>query len=141
MMKALFFLLSLFVLGNVSAQNEEIPFPSTDTEFPGGSAELKRFVAAQLKYPELALINRDQGRVYVSFVVEADGRLSGIEVQRGVTPELDAEAIRIISSMPRWIPAQHNGENIPVRCRMPITFSVDRKTSRRARKEFRKRTK
>jgi protein TonB len=140
-MKALIFVLSVLMASTAISQSEEYPFPDEDTEFPGGASEMKKFIATQIQYPEVAIRNGDQGRVYVSFVVGPDGQLSNIKIDRGVTPELDAEAIRVVSSMPRWIPGKSNGENIPVFCRLPIIFTINVKTSRKARREYRKRMK
>ena len=92
-----------------------------DAHFPGGAAAMKRFIQENMRYPELS---QDQGRVYVSFVVEMDGSISNVEILRPLTPLLDQEAIRIICSMPNWIPSKVKGETMRTRCRLPITFTL-----------------
>lgn len=121
------------------SQNENKSFFEKEASFPGGASEMKKFIAMEIQYPDLAVVNWDQGRVYVTFVVEPNGNLSNIEVMRGgLTPELNAEAIRLISSMPRWLPGEIDGEAVRVRCRLPITFVLGGRASRRKRKELKR---
>jgi TonB family protein len=91
-----------------------------DAQFPGGMVEMKKFIASNLKYP-----NREvsyQGKVYVSFVVGKDGGIEDEKVFRGVSKELDAEALRVIRAMPNWIPAENNGKIVAAKVRLPISF-------------------
>ena len=78
--------------------------------YPGGNAELMAFLAKNIKYPTIAQENGTQGRVIVQFVVEKDGSIADARVARGVDPYLDKEALRVIQSMPRWIPGKQNGK-------------------------------
>ena len=81
---------------------------------------MKKFIASNLKYP-----NREvsyQGKVYVSFVVGKDGGIEDEKVFRGVSKELDAEALRVIRAMPNWIPAENNGKIVAAKVRLPISF-------------------
>ncbi len=92
--------------------------------FNGGDAntEFRKYVGQNMKYPEVAAENGIQGRVFVQFVIEADGRLSNVRVIRGVDPALDKEAIRVIENSPRWNPGKQRGKPVRVSYTFPITF-------------------
>ena len=100
-----------------------VHFPEIEAEFPGGSAALKRFMANQIDYPEEALENEEMGRVYMSYIVDVNGEISNIKVERGVSASLDAESTRIIQAMPKWIPAICDGVFVKSRQRLPITYT------------------
>ena len=95
-------------------------------EFPGGQDSLQRFVSENLIYPKSSIELHEQGKVYVEFVVELDGSISSIQVLRGASKSLDQEAIRIISSMPNWIPAVHKGKTVRAYSILPIYFKLDK---------------
>lgn len=139
---SLLFLLFLFVSCDHSKEKIEL-VGDRDASFPGGAGEMKKFIQAEVRYPEEALENSEQGRVYVGFIVEEDGRITTIEVMNGgVTPVLDAEAKRLVSRMPKWIPGAVNGKAVRARCRLPITFTLDGVRPQKNRKKItRKRTK
>ena len=115
----------------ISAPSDSIPadpivdFPDVVAQFPGGSEALKIYIQENFIYPDVSRAKGDQGRVYINFIVELDGSISGIEIPRSLTPELDAEAMRLVSEMPKWVPAQVDGIPVRSRCRLPITFSLD----------------
>jgi len=92
--------------------------------FPGGDAEMMRFVTGAIRYPVIAQENGIQGRVICSFVVNLDGSVVDIEVVRGVDPSLDREAIRVLGTMPRWSPGEQRGKPVRVRYTMPIHFRL-----------------
>lgn len=94
-------------------------------EFPGGTAELMKFLAQNIKYPVEAQQKGEQGRVIVQFVVGKDGKLSDIEVKRSISPTLDAEAIRVIKAMPDWKPGTQRGQAVAVKYTIPISFSLE----------------
>lgn len=100
-------------------------YPDVEAEFPGGAAELKRFIATNVSYPEIAIQMEDQGRVGVSFIVEADGRITGVEVEKGVSKELDREAKRVVRSMPNWTPGEVKGKKVRTKCKLPIVFTLE----------------
>ena len=132
-----FLLSSLIVLFTFIGftQSEEFAFPDKESSFPGGAAEMRKFIALETRYPEVSRQNWDQGRVYVQFVVERDGTLTHIKIYGdGLTPELNAEAIRLVASMPRWTPSELNGEAVRANCRMPISFTLQGRRSRRFRR-------
>lgn len=98
-----------------------------EAQFPGGSSALVDFISESIDYENIEIKRNEQGRVYVTFIVEINGTISNIEIKRGLTPQLDSEAIRIISSMPRWEPSTENGQRIRTRCSLPINFTLEAK--------------
>lgn len=97
-------------------------------EFPGGQDALLQFLAKTVKYPVIAQENGIQGRVTASFIVEKDGSVTDIEVIRGVDPSLDKEAIRVLSTMPKWTPGKQRGQDVAVKYTVPVTFRLQGKT-------------
>jgi protein TonB len=95
---------------------EEMP------EFPGGESALHQYIAKSIKYPVIAQENGIQGRVYVSFVINAKGEVTDIKIARGVDPALDKEAIRVIKNMPKWKPGKQRGKPVKVSFTVPINF-------------------
>lgn len=93
-------------------------------EFPGGMSALYQFIMDNLRYPTVALENGIQGRVVVSFVVRPDGSLHDVAVVRGVDPALDAEAVRLVEAMPRFVPGKNQGQTVSVKVTLPITFRM-----------------
>ena len=93
-------------------------------EYPGGSAALFQFLASNVKYPAAAEKAGTQGRVIVTFVVEQDGSIGEPTVTRSVSPELDAEAVRVINAMPNWKPGTQNGKAVRVKYTVPINFAL-----------------
>ena len=95
---------------------EEMP------QFPGGVKALMDYLKTNVKYPEAAKAAKIEGRVTTSFIVGEDGVIRDVKVLRSVSPELDAEAIRVMSSMPKWEPGKQDGKPVPVRYTVPINF-------------------
>jgi TonB family protein len=100
---------------------EEMP------EFPGGEDKLVEFVSKNLCYPQKAKEKGIQGRVFVGFIVEKDGSVSNVTNLRSVDSVLDAEAMRVIQSLPKWKPGKHNGEFVRVSYQIPIVFKLEDK--------------
>lgn len=96
--------------------------------FPGGEEARIRFLQENLRYPKKARDAGDQGTVFVSFVIRKDGRIANVAVLRGVSPELDAEAVRVVKEMPAWTPARQRGEAVNVQFNMPIRFVLQNDT-------------
>ena len=92
--------------------------------FPGGQQELMAYLGKNIKYPAIPQESGVQGRVTVQFVVNKDGSIVDVNVIRGVDPYLDKEAVRVISTMPKWKPGKQRG--VPVRCKftVPVTFKL-----------------
>lgn len=97
-------------------------YPYVHPSFPGGDSALVEFVKSNLRYPEEAKRNNEHGRVIVNFVIDIDGTVTDPFIFRGVSPALDAEALSIVSIMPKWMPGSFNGELKKVRYTLPIRF-------------------
>ena len=93
-------------------------------EFKGGAEAMNNFLVRNIKYPLIAQENNIQGRVICQFVVNSDGRIVDVEVVRGVEASLDAEAVRVIKSMPPWTPGKQGGKNVRVKYTLPIRFKL-----------------
>lgn len=94
-------------------------------QFPGGVQKLFEFLTTNVRYPKEAEDKCLQGRVIVSFIVEKDGSLSDTKVVGSIDPVLDAEALRVVNSMPNWIPGKQNGEPVRVKYVVPVRFLLD----------------
>lgn len=123
------------VVAPVSPDAKEAPADSTAKEevfmvaeqmpeFPGGMKELLKFLQDNLKYPENAMKNNVQGRVIVQFVVEKDGTPTEFKVLRSVDPDLDAEALRVLQTMPKWKPGMQRGKIVRVKFTVPVSFKL-----------------
>ena len=93
-------------------------------QFPGGPAALQEFLAKNLRYPPIAAENGISGTVVVRFAVWKDGSIRNIEVLSPVDRSLDEEAVRVIKSMPNWIPGKQNGNNVSVYFTAPVRFQL-----------------
>ena len=92
--------------------------------FPGGPSALMQFLSSNIKYPVVAEENGVQGRVVCTFVVERDGSITDVRVIKSVDPSLDKEAVRVVKSMPKWIPGKQNGSAVRVKYTVPVTFRL-----------------
>jgi len=93
--------------------------------FAGGDAELLKFIMTNTRYPDVAKKNGIMGRVIVKFIVEPDGSVSNISIMKGVSPEIDAESVRVVSLLPKFeSPGIEKGKAVPVWYMVPITFSL-----------------
>ncbi len=104
--------------------NEIIDFPEQEAKFPGGMDSLTAYITKNLKYPIDARDNNVQGVVYIRFVVNVDGSICAIELMRGVSTEIDNEAIRLVKEMPKWIPAINKGQLVRSRFTIPVRFKL-----------------
>ncbi len=94
-------------------------------EFPGGVNAMMDYLRGNLKYPKSAKKNKQEGRVFIGFIVEKDGSVSNVKVLRGVCEELDSEAVRVVKSMPTWIAGRDKGEPVRVQYTLPIVFKLN----------------
>ncbi|WP_421919652.1 TonB family protein [Marinifilum sp.] len=94
-------------------------------EYPGGINVLKDYIANEIHYPKKAQINKTEGKVYVSFVVGKSGDVKSVYINRGVSPELDKEALRVVSSLKKWTPGKHKGNLVNVAYTLPIDFKLE----------------
>jgi len=96
-------------------------------EFTGGLSEMYKFLMANIKYPEDAKAKGMQGRVFVNFIVRKDGSITNAKVIRGFFTSCDAEALRVVKMMPKWVPGVQNGKKVDVEFNLPIKFALDKK--------------
>jgi len=104
---------------------EIIDFPDVEAVFPGGAAAMQQWIVDNVKYPQTAIEMNEQGRVFLSFVVEPDGSITGVKIVRGVSSDLDREAKRLIRRMPRWTAGEAGAKKVRTRCRIPINFTLN----------------
>ena len=96
-------------------------------EFPGGMKEMMKFIQNSLKYPEAAKAAGVEGKVFVQFVVKADGSIENVEIMRSSgDASLDAEALRVVKAMPKWKPAMNKGKAVNVRFVLPVVFKLQK---------------
>ncbi len=93
-------------------------------EFPGGQAQMMKWLGNNIRYPELAQQNNIEGRVIVKFVVEKDGSITNATVVKGVDKDLDREALRVVKKMPKWQPGKNNGVAVRSYFTLPVTFRL-----------------
>jgi protein TonB len=104
--------------GNVYYTADEMPV------YPGGEAALRNFLVKNINYPEKAKKEGKTGKVYVEFVVNKKGKVTDAKVAKGVCPELDAEALRVISLLDKWTPGKKKGKPVKVAFTLPIQFAL-----------------
>ena len=125
-------LMALFGLTTMSAQKTVVAKKNQQVfdvvekmpEYPGGQAALFEYLSTNVKYPVDAEKQKIQGRVLVTFVVNTDGSITDIEVVKKAFPSLDAEAVRVISGMPKWIPGEQKGQKVRVKYTVPLSFNL-----------------
>ena len=125
-------LMALFGLTTVSAQKTVVAKKNQQVfdvvekmpEYPGGQAALFEYLSTNIKYPADAEKQKIEGRVLVTFVVNTDGSITDIEVVKKAFPSLDAEAVRVISGMPKWTPGEQKGQKVRVKYTVPLNFRL-----------------
>jgi TonB family protein len=93
-------------------------------QFPKGHEAMKEYIYSNLHYPKTAMEQGIQGRVIVRFIVTKNGDIKDIQILRGLSPEQDREAIRVVDCMPKWEPGKQNGEAVDVYFTLPVTFRI-----------------
>jgi protein TonB len=94
-------------------------------EFPGGFEALRKYIDEHIIYPKEAKEKRIQGYVFIRFQVKKDGTIGKVEIQKGVHDLLDTEAVRVIKSLPPFIPAEQNGKKVSVWYSIPVIFELN----------------
>ncbi|MDE6629152.1 MAG: M56 family metallopeptidase [Muribaculaceae bacterium] len=117
-----------------SAAKEEEPVKTAEVmpEYPGGMQEMMNYVARNLRYPEEAMKANKEGMVVVQFVVSSSGKVKSPKIIRGISPELDAEAMRVVESMPAWTPGKVDGKPVACVFTLPVSFKLERDTKPKA---------
>ena len=103
-----------------------VDFPDKEAAFKGGAEGLQRYISKNVRYPEIAIEMNQTGRVFLSFVVEKNGTITNVIVEKSCGHKsLDLEADRVIRKMPKWKPAKKDRKKVRSRCRLPIVFILD----------------
>lgn len=102
-----------------------VEFPDVEAGFPGGAAAMVKWINENVVYPQTSIEMNEQGRVFLSFVVEKNGSISNVKVERGISIDLDKEAKRVVRKMPKWSPGEAKGRSVRARCRLPINFQLN----------------
>ncbi|WP_340112431.1 energy transducer TonB [Maribellus mangrovi] len=129
MKKTLILILMIFAVAfTASAQDTEKEKVYTEVdvmpEYPGGQDAFLKFISENVKYPENAKKNEIQGKVFVNFVVDETGAVTKVKVVRGVDPELDKEAVRVIKLLEKFTPGTKDGKAVKVKYTVPINFAL-----------------
>lgn len=93
-------------------------------EYVGGTEAMMKYLISNIHYPEAAVKAKTTGKVFVSFVVSKDGKVTKPSIKRGVSKELDAEALRVVSAMPNWIPGEKDGKKVDAEMVLPVAFAL-----------------
>lgn len=101
-----------------------VDYPDVEAQFPGGSAEMMKYLIKNFKYPDCLMAEYPYGRIFIEFIVNTDGSIEQVKVLKRIAKELDDEAIRVVKNMPNWIPAEKEGEKVRSRRRLPITIHL-----------------
>ena len=121
-------------LSSITTVNEEVEeieeeeiftVVETQPQFPGGDDSLYNFIYSNLRYPELAICTKMEGRVFITFVVEKDGSITNVKIIRDIGGGCGHEAKRVVEMMPKWIPGKQNGKTVRVQYNLPITFKLN----------------
>ncbi len=112
----------------IQKEDEIYTVAEVPAEFPGGKEAMFKYLKNSMTYPEDAIKAKLEGKCYLKFVVHKDGSISDVQVMRGVPncPQCDREAIRVVKSMPKWIPAKDNGKTVDSYFTLPFTFYLGR---------------
>ena len=109
-------------------ENSIFQVVETQPEFPGGIAELMKYLQKNMRYPKVCKEQGLQGRVIVQFVVNTDSTISDVNVIKPVNPHFDKEALRVVKAMPKWKPGPQRGKPVRVRFTLPVTFRLPEDT-------------
>ena len=129
----------------IEVEGDVFEFTDKDAEFPcytfynyddvGNITSIKKedcgvsammyFVMENVNYPQKSIEKNEQGRVFLAFIVEKDGSITNIKIEKGVSPALNNAAIRVVSLMPKWIPGELGGKKVRCRSRLPINFQLN----------------
>lgn len=108
-----------------SADEEVFMYVEEMPKYTGGEKALAEYISKELRYPAKAIDNGIFGRVICTFVIDAKGKVTNVQVIRSVDPDLDQEAVRVIQNMPDWTPGKQRGKQVAVKYTMPIIFKLD----------------
>lgn len=108
-----------------NAQNEKVlQQAEVMPEFIGGNDALMKYLIENIQYPEDARKKKEEGKVYISFIVDEKGDVKNTQVKKGVSASLNAEALRVVNNMPAWKPGEQDGKKVKVEYTLPIMFAL-----------------
>lgn len=107
-----------------NAKDSVYAFTEEPPKFPGGDVSLNKFLSVNIRYPEKARREHIEGKALIKFVVTEDGSVSNVTVVRSVSPEIDAEAVRVIKLLPKFEPARQNGKQVKTYFNIPVSFRL-----------------
>lgn len=108
----------------VEVEEEIEVFVEKDPEFPGGTDALLKYLAENIQYPDQARATNIEGKVYIEFVVEKDGRVTNVVIKRDIGAGCGKEAARVVQAMPKWTPGEKSGKRVRSRFTVPVTFKL-----------------
>ncbi|UXX80130.1 energy transducer TonB [Reichenbachiella carrageenanivorans] len=130
-MKLIHIILALFLTTSLSsytslAQGDDTVYSLADKQpvYPGGMAAFFRYIETNLQYPVAAQAKGVEGRVFVEYIVEKNGKISGAKILKGLNNECDQEAIRLISNTATWAPGEIDGKKVRVKMALPLHFKL-----------------
>ena len=129
-MKKLILIIVLLTAQNMISQTEEVAQIQTDVydakdmeikpDFPGGISKFYQFIGQNFNIPEKG---ENSGKIYLSFIVETDGKITNIKLLRGINPEMNQEPMRVMKLSPKWIPGKIGEENVRAKYSIPISIN------------------
>ncbi|MES2620942.1 MAG: energy transducer TonB, partial [Bacteroidota bacterium] len=120
----LFSFYTSFLFAQTADSTEVFSFCETMPQYPGGDSALFQFIKATVHYPESCLDSAIQGKVYLSCIIEKDGKVSGVQLVKRVHPALDREALRVISLLSSFNPGLNGGKAVRARINIPVVFKI-----------------
>ena len=112
------------IVGEIPDSTNKVSFVDTPATFPGGEQKLMEWISQHLTYPPTAIDEQIQGRVVIQFQVKVDGTIGNVKIIKGVHPDLDTEALRVVKSLPKFNSAMLNGKAVESLFTLPITFKL-----------------
>ena len=112
------------IVGEIPDSTNKVSFVDTPATFPGGEQKLMEWISQHLTYPPTAIDEQIQGRVVIQFQVKVDGTIGNVKIIKGVHPDLDTEALRVVKSLPKFNSAMLNGKGVESLFTLPITFKL-----------------
>ncbi|WP_375559577.1 energy transducer TonB [Bernardetia sp. OM2101] len=128
----------VFTLDKTSEKESIFSIVEKSASYEGGMDAFYKYVHQNMKYPESALENEIEGRVYVQFVVNQEGNIENVKAVQSLSPDCDAEAVRLLEESKQWIPAEQKGKKVKVRMNIPIMFKLDPKEVKKYKKAQKK---
>jgi len=117
---------SLLILSGFAQDEPKVfTFVEVMPKFPGGQDELDSYLSKNLHYPESAVRDKVEGKVYVKFVVDSLGNITDVTIAKVVRNDLDEVAMKVVKEMPRWTPAFQGGKPVRVQFILPINFAIN----------------